>query len=295
MTMFQNYLAGREDFEAIEEGIATVWRKELNFIFRNKKLLQKVIVISFDAKRLYLWSKVNLPKLEKVPTKLVGYHFYQIDHQLEIKDEVQLGWRVGLVPEKMSDYLPKNILTGNYQFPKISGSLLNPFIKSHQRVNAKGYRGDAYDTRESFLATIVHEFGHVYYEQHKLSWYSSQKENCSYLNTALKLYQGKKTKGILSIRIPSYPNLSELFAFCADYTAASFFWPNHKKDIDKANIEMIKWQIKEERKRNLDIQDSALENWPGGHTIALGLGKMLGSQFPNTWPSKILSLSPQIT
>ena len=292
--MFQNYLAGKEDFEAIEEGITAVWRKELNFIFQNKKLLQKVIVISFDAKRLYLWTKINLPKLEKLPTKLAGYHFYQINHQLEIKDEVQLGWRVGLVPEKMADYLPKNILIGNYQFPKISGSLLSPFIKSHQKVNAKGYRGDAYDTRESFLATIVHEFGHAYYDQHKLFWYSSKKENCSYLNTALKLYQGQKPKNILEIRIPSYPNLSELFAFCTDYTAASLFWPNHKKDIDKANIEMLKWQIEEEKKRNLDIQDSTLENWPGGHIMAMTIGKILLSYFPTNWPQKLLSISPRI-
>ena len=235
-----------------------------------------------------------MPKLEKLPTKLAGYHFYQIDHQLEIKDKVQLGWQVGLVPEKMADYLPRNILVGNYQFPKISGSLLYPFVKSHQNRKVKGYRGDAYDTRESFLATVVHEFGHVYYDQHKLFWYSSKKENLSYLNTALKLYQDQKTKDVLSIRIPSYPNLSELFAFCTDYTAASLFWPNHKKDIDKANIEMLKWQIGEEKKKNLDIQDSVLENWPGGHIIAMTIGKILLSCFPSSWPQKILSLSPRI-
>jgi len=293
--MFQNYLAGREDFEAIEEGIAAVWRPELNFIFKDKNLLKNVVVISFDSRYLHLWTKANLPKLEILPLNLKDYHFYRIRHQIKFSDEDQLGWMVGLKVEKMADYLPKNIIVGNYQFPKISGGLLSPFIKSHQNRKAEGFRGDAYDTRESYLATIVHEFGHVYYDQHKLFWYSSKKENLTYLNTALKLYEGKKTKEVTSIRIPSYRNLSELFAFCTDYTTASLFWPNHKKDIDKANIEMIKWQIKEEKKRNLDIQDSALESWPGGHVMAMGIGKILLSQFPKTWPKKTLSVSPKIS
>lgn len=292
--MFENYLAREDDFKAVEEGIAAVWRSELNFIFKDKNLLKNAIVISFDSKYLYLWTKVNLPTLVTLPSNLKDYHFYRVKHQITFTDEEQLGWMVGLKVEKMADYLPKNILIGNYQFPKISGSLLNPFVKSHQKVNAKGYRGDAYDTRESYLATIVHEFGHVYYDQHKLFWYSSKKENLSYLNTALKFYQGQKPKNISKIRIPSYPNLSELFAFCTDHTAASLFWPNHKKDIDKANIEMLKWQIEEEKKRNLDIQDSALENWPGGHIMAMTIGKILLSRFPTSWPQKILSLSPKI-
>lgn len=175
--MFQNYLAGKEDFEAIEEGIATVWHPELDFIFKDKNLLKNIVVISFDSQYFYLWTKVSLSGLEKLPSNLRDYHFYQVKHQIKFSDEDQLGWRVGLTLEKMADYLPKNILIGNYQFPKISGSSLNPFVKSHQKVNAKGYRGDAYDTRESYLATIVHEFGHVYYGQHKLFWYSSKKEN----------------------------------------------------------------------------------------------------------------------
>ncbi len=292
--MFQNYLAVKEDFQAIKEGITIVWHSKLNFIFQDKNLLKDVIVTSFDSQHLYLWTKVPLSGLETLHSDIKDYHFYKIKHQLKFTDEKQLGWMVGLTLEKMADYLPKQILTGNYQFPKISGSLLNPFVKSHQYRKAKGLQGDAYDTRESYLATIVHEFGHIYYDQHKLFWYSSKKENLSYLKTALKLYQGLKSKTVSEIRIPSYRNLSELFAFCADYTAATLFWPNHKKDIDEANIEIIKWQAKEEKQRNLDLQDSVLESQPGGHLFALVLGKILVSQFPNTWPSKILSFSPQI-
>ena len=107
--MFQNYLAGKEDFEAIEEGIATVWRPELNFIFKDKNLLKKVIVISFDSQNLYLWTKVSLPTLETLPSNLKDYHFYKVKHQITFADEEQLGWMVGLKVEKMADHLPKNI------------------------------------------------------------------------------------------------------------------------------------------------------------------------------------------
>jgi len=107
--MFQNYLAGKEDFEAIEEGIATVWRPELNFIFKDKNLLKKVIVISFDSQNLYLWTKVPLSGLEILPSNLQDYRLYKVKYQLKFTDEEQLGWMAGLTLEKMADHLPKNI------------------------------------------------------------------------------------------------------------------------------------------------------------------------------------------
>ena len=107
--MFQNYLAGKEDFEAIEEGIATVWRPELNFIFKDKNLLKNTVVISFDSQNLYLWTKVSLSGLKILPSNLRDYHFYQVKHKIRFSDEDQLGWMVGLKVEKMADHLPKNI------------------------------------------------------------------------------------------------------------------------------------------------------------------------------------------
>lgn len=280
--MFETFKATKNDFQAIEEGIKTVWRKELDFVFKNKSLIENVAVISYDSKFLYLWSKLKFLKLTSFPCKLPNYHAYKIPHRLQIKDENQRGWRVGLQLRELENYLPKKILQGNYRFPKISGSLLTPFIKSHQ--------GDAYNTRESYLATIVHEFAHIYYNQHKLWWFSDKEKNLGCIETALNLYLGKKTSHYLKMKIPRYPHLTEVFAFCADYTAASLFWPNHKKDIDKTNILTLRWLAKEEGKRNLEVQDSVLDGEQGAHYLAAVIGRIFLSQYPKTWPEKILTL-----
>lgn len=288
--MFKTYRATEQDFQAIEEGIRAVWRPEMDFVFKNKRLIENAVVVSYDSKFLYLWTKLKFPKLISFSCKFEDYHAYKIPHRLQIKDEHQRGWSVGLRIEGLEKYLPKEILKGNYQFPKISGSLLTPFIKSHQASKKDGWLADAYNTYESYLATIVHEFGHIYYNQHKPWWFSDKKENLKYLKTALNLYLGKKVSKYPQIKIPRYPHLTEVFAFCVDYTAASLFWPNHKKDIDKANISILKWLIKEERKKNLDIQDSVLDGWQGAHYLAAVVGKIILHQYPKTWPEKILAL-----
>jgi len=246
--MFENYLANKKDLKAIEEAISVVWQKELDFIFNDKNLIKNVIVISYDSKYIYIWTKILLSKYKKLSTQLKDYNFYKFRHNLNISDDEQLGWYAGLKIKKIAKYLPKKLTTDNYQYPKISGSLLQPFIKSH--INKK----DAYDTKESYLATIVHEFGHVYFDQHKLFWYSNKKENLNYFRTALSLYNAKKVNlKNIKIRIPSYMPLTELYAFCVEYTAANLFWTNFKNKLDKTNSEIIKKLIKSEIQKKLNI------------------------------------------
>lgn len=288
--MFENYIAKTEDFRVIEEGIDVVWKKELNFIFRNKKLIKNVIVISYDSKNLYLWSKVLIPKLNKLSTNKNGYNFYQIPHKIKIRDEDQRGWRVGswIGKNEIEKYLPKKISVGNYQYPKIIGSLLEPFIKSHNKKTS------AYYSRESYLATIVHEFGHIYFNQYKTWWYSNKNENLKYLKVALNLYSAKKTEKLNNFRVLLDENISEVFAFCTDYSATNLFWLKHKQDIDRINKMVIKDNIKKEQVKNLDIQNSVLDGFEGSHLLAMTLGKILINYFPNSWPKKILSIGPKI-
>lgn len=282
--MFENYLANKKDLKAIEEAISVVWQKELDFIFNDKNLIKNVIVISYDSKYIYIWTKILLPKYKKLSSQLKDYNLYKIRHNINIDDDEQLGWYAGLKIKKIAKYLPKKLTIDNYQYPKISGSLLQPFIKSH--INKK----DAYDTKESYLATIVHEFGHIYFDQHKLYWYSDKKENLKYLKVALDLYNTKKVNlKNIKIKIPSYMSLTELYAFCAEYTVASLFWPKYKTKLDMVNAKIIELQIENEVNKNLNIQDSVLDAEKGKHIFALTIGKIILSLFPDSWPQKVLS------
>lgn len=283
--MFEDYLASKEDFEAIDEGINFVWKRELDFIFKDKKIIGKTIIISYDSKYLYLWSRILIPKIHKLSTNKNGYNFYKIPHKIKINDDNQRGWQVGFwIDNKgIEKYLPKKISAGNFQYPKIIGSLLEPFIKSHDKKTS------AYYTRESYLATIVHEFGHVYFNQHKTWWYSNKNDNLKYLKTAFDLYSKNKIKRRISVYFPCYFNLGELYAFCTDYTAASLFWPNHKKDIDKCNLEILKKMISVEKDKNLETENSVLEDEKGGHIFSMVIGKILIEKFKKTWPQKLLN------
>ena len=144
-------------------------------------------------------------------------------------------------------------------FQIVSGSLLTQFT-NFQKAKIKVRPLNPYTTIESYLATIVHEFGHAYYNNFHTWWYSNKKENLNYLNQALDLYKGKKIKIMSKISFPNYDKrstlLSELFAFCTDYTAASVFWKSHKKDIDKENINEIRLSILTETAKDLFREDS---------------------------------------
>lgn len=284
--MFEDYLANDEDFKAIEEGIGFVWKKELTFIFKDKKKIEKTIIISYDSKNLYLWSKILFPKINKLLTNEDGYNFYIIPHKIKIKDKYQRGWQFGfrIGYKAIEKYLSKKIPAGDYQYPKIMGGLLGPFTKSHNKKTS------AYFTRESYLATIVHEFGHIYFNQHKTWWYSNKNDTLKYLKTALNLYLKNKNKqNRIEIYFPSYFNLSELFAFCTDYTAASLYWPNHKNDIDKCNLKILKKIINVEKRKNLEIENSVLEDEKDAHIFSMVMGKILIDEFKKTWPQKLLN------
>ena len=76
--MFEKYLATKKDLEAIEQGIDFVWRKELDFIFKDRSKIAKTLVISYDSKKLYVWErKRNKYFLHKIPHSLKIEYKYQ--------------------------------------------------------------------------------------------------------------------------------------------------------------------------------------------------------------------------
>lgn len=288
--MFENYIHTKEDLEAVEEALEYLERPELDFIFKDRSLIGNTLIISYDSKELFIWTKLKHSKLKKMPCRVKEYNAYRIPHKIKIRDRDQMGWCCVIRPKEINRYLPRKFQKSRSELPKISGGLLTPFTKIHERQRKTKRRPlDAYHTRESYLATIVHEFGHVYYNKHRLWYYGNKKENMSYIRCALSLYQEAESRNLakFALNFPIYEGISEVFAFCTDYTAASLFWPNHKKDIDRAALGRIRKLLKKERELDLDNQDSVLKEC---HNLSTTVGKILVKKYPRDWPNHLLAL-----
>jgi hypothetical protein len=289
--VFDNYLTGKDDFQAIEEGLAVVEQKELDFIFKNRSLLKDVVVISYDSANLYLWTKIKFSELETVQCNVEKYYAYKISHNTKLKDEWQTGWRAGLSIRPFVKLLPANLQKSKFKTPKISGGLLKPFIELQKKKKRKN---NPYINRESYLATIVHEFGHIYWNQHKLWFYSDKKENIRFTKTAEKLYNKENKTTKAPIFFPAFAGITELYAFCAEYWTSEYLWPNHKKNLDAYIKERLgKLRVIEEEK-DLEREDSVLAARKHAHNFAFVFGKILLTRFPKTWP-QLLTARPSIT
>ncbi len=296
--MFTNYKAINKDFEAIEEGINSVWHPKLNFVFKNKQLIKNVIIVSYDSENLYLWSQTKFPEFVHIKCGLKQYFAYKIPHQLKISDDYQYWWRAGLQPQKLIKLLlPK--LKVDELTPFISGGLLTSFITLQKKT--KGSKNNPYITRESYLATIVHEFGHAYWHQHKLWYYSNKQDNLLLLKTAKLLYEttnlsSSENKKLLNIplRFPAIDGITELFACCIEYQASMIFWPTHKCNFDIFAADRIKYLLKLEKIKNLNQEDSVLEPRKYPHDFAFVFSKVILTLYPKTWPQFLIAPTPNM-
>jgi hypothetical protein len=274
--MFSNYLATRKDLKTVEEGLKFVLHPKMRLVFKDKSKIVNTAVISYDSKFIYIW-KIN-------PVKLT----YKIPHNLDIPDEWQNGWWAGIVSKQIKKYLPDEIKkTTRFEVPIISGGFLTPFIALQKEKSAYA---NPYITKESYLATMIHEFGHVYWNGFKLWWPSSKKVNLDYIQTAINLYSSGKSSGLSKknlFHIPSPAYLGEVFAFCTEYCSSEFFWPRHKQNMDKFAIFQIEKMAHEEKLKDLSTQDSTFEPTINPHNYALMVGKIILTQFPTNWTSTL--------
>lgn len=283
-----DYKASEKDFKIIEESINIVYSPKLNYIFKDKNILDKVYTISFDSEFIYIWSKKKIHDTKLILSKSTNYYFYKINHNLQIKEFDRMGWKAGVWLKEINDLLPVALRKNDFEAPKIFGSLFGDFI-NNQKKN-RGEKNNPYITKESYLATIIHEFGHVYYQQHKNWWFSDKYKNLQLLKNALNLYKRADKKMDTEIGIPQPFLFSEVFAFCCEYKASQIFFPNHKSELDKFAVKIIEKSIKEEKEKNLDSEDSVLSD-KTSHKAAFVLGKILIEKYPKTWPKKLLSKS----
>lgn len=273
--MFNNYLATSEDLKAVEEALKFVLHPKMRFVFNNPSKITKTIIISYDSKFIYVWKikPINLT--------------YKIPHKIKIKDEWQLGWRAGIEIAQVEDLLPVQVKNkSRFEIPIISGGLLTPFIGLQK---PKKIQSNPYVTRESYLATIIHEFGHVYWNSFKLWWFSNKDENIKYLKIAQKLYDKKGLKDRkIRLNFPLPGALGEAFAFCTEYAASEIFWPSHKNNLDRFGKRRIDQLIVKEKKSNLDKENSVIEPTENPHDFSTVFGKIILEKYPTTWP-KILT------
>lgn len=299
--MFEKYNATKKDFEAIEEGIKIVWHPKLNFVFKNKKLVKRVIVVSYDSKNIYLWLQTKFPKLVSIKCSLKQYFAYKIPHLLNISDKHQHGWRAGLKPRRLTRLILPKLKTDEKSNPFICGGLLMPFIELQKKM--KDRKNNPYTTYESYLATIVHEFGHAYWHQHKLWYYSNKKENLLLLKTAKWLYSEigdishLKSKKLAKIplhftSVQGIRGMSELFAFCSEYQASMIFWPTHKQKSDIFDAKIIEYLLELEKLKDLEQEDSVLEPSRYPHDFARVFSKIILTLYPKTWPQFLIAPTP---
>lgn len=298
--MFEYYKATGEDFQAVEEGIQTVWHPKLNFVFKNRQFVKKVIIVSYDCENIYLWSQTKFPKLTPVKCSLKQYFAYKIPHQIKISDDYQYWWRAGLKLPKLTQFLISRLKTDEISTPFISGGLLKPFIELQKQM--KDRKNNPYITRESYLATITHEFGHAYWHQHKLWYYSNKKENLLLLETAKRLYcetgdlscSRIEKLATIPLRFPSIDGMTELFAFCCEYQTSMIFWPIHKRNFDKFAANIIEYLRESERTKNLEQEDSVLEPRKYPHDFAFVFSKIIMTLYPKTWPQFLITPTTSI-
>jgi hypothetical protein len=274
--MFQNYIATKADLLAVEKALGFVLHPKMRFVFNDFSRIENTLTVSYDGKFIYVWT-LNPIKLN-----------YKIPHNLDIPDEWQSGWWANLPSEKLEKYLPQNFKKSTrFEIPITSGGFLTPFIELQKEKNLPN---NPCTTRESYLATIVHEFGHVYWNSFKLWWPSDKEENINLLEEAKKLYTNKITNRESKIKYPSPIYASEVFAHCTEYYASELFWPKHKNNFDKFAVTQINTMITMEKNNNLNLEDSVLEPTKNQHNYSMVVGKLLTTEHPKDWPNLLIKL-----
>lgn len=280
--MAGTYSASPKDLLAIEEALRFVWHPKMSFVFRDKARISNTVVISYDSKFIYLWTKKRLQSIKNQATKLEGYNKYKLPRTLKIKRKWQYAWRAGLWHKDIEKALPSEIKKASlFDIPRISGGLLTPFIKLQKQRKPNNW---PYTTYESYLATIIHEFGHVYWNSFKMWWPSDKKENLSYLTYAKNLFQEKTITTKNSLNFPAPQAFGETFAYCTECYASTIFWPSHKNLLDAFAKCRLEGLIKEEKKKDLDHEDSVLEPTINPHNFASVFGSIILNKYPTNWP-----------
>lgn len=276
-----------DNLKIIKQSLDYIWNSQLSTAFQNKSLLKKILILAFDDSKLYILTKIPL-EIRGIKSQQFfnDYNLYIIKHNISLKNNDFCGWRSCINKKEFLKYLPQQFVkTSQLSWPRISGPVATLFFDFHKKLKKQKRIFDPYTTKESFLATIIHEFGHAYFYGTYLPWHGFQKQNLAILKTALSLFSGKKVTPKTKIAWNSFvpPNASEIYAFCTEYYASTVFFPNHKKAIDREMEYFLPKLIREEKKKDLNFQASILDL--NQHLSSAIFGKLIISQLGSSWPN----------
>ena len=133
----------------------------------SERYLSKLCRRSF----LGLWSYPNLHTDDgRKAEKGVGHELCDLlvvfgNNVIIFSDKHLSAWYYGLICPDILNYLPHELVKENLiSRPIICGSTYSEFIKNQKIKQKKMTFDNPYTTYESYIATIIHEFGHVIYD-----------------------------------------------------------------------------------------------------------------------------------
>ncbi len=214
-----------KDIRAVEEAINLIWNEEVRKIFASGQI-EKIEVALFDSEKVYLFSKrEGIRSFKKVRKSVLDYNIYKYKHKGKIGDKCYgMG---GGNPLQGFDKILKN---RNFFFiPPMT-----EFIKIQKRNKNK----NPWQTKEGYIYTIIHEFGHEYFSMHS----NIKEKSRGLIKRALESYKGRKKE---IKRLPLRPHsLHELFAALTEIYTAKTFKSKYYKDLKKFMQKKLKKILK---------------------------------------------------
>lgn len=257
----------KKDLNLVRRGFLYIYNDCLKTIFRKKSVLKNVGVISFDDGNLYIFYLDNHEvKVDVVP------------HTEKILEDSKKGLRAYLV-QKADLY---KYIKDRYSFSNIiSGGLFSDYSAIQKQ------KGSIYTSEESYIATIVHEFAHIYFNTLNPFYYADMEYNVNLLKTSQNLFTDGDCNVIdFQLCVPSSKEFSEIFAFCTEYEFAKKIYPNYYNQMNNEFFNVIGKLIEEEKKKDLMKEDSVLFDV---HIQSYVLGKTLMSKYPNDWADRLIN------
>lgn len=246
----------------ISKAISFVFSKKLDHVFKNKSLIEKTTTISFNDSRVFLFK--NDEKTITIP------------HQEKISEKTKGGWSAYLRQrEDLEKYLPKEILENTI----ISGGLYSDFSKNQKK------RKTIYTTKQSHISTIIHEYAHVYFNKVNPFYYAEKEYTLELLNISKDLYLKKDISRNYKLLLPSYRDLSEVFAFCVEYDFAKKYAKEHFENMNSDFLKRIDSLKEIEEKKDFKKQDSVLSD---SHIYSWIFGKMIFEKYEDDWVERLL-------
>lgn len=282
--MAYTYLATHEDIELIKSSIRYIFDERLSLIFKGKSTFQRFFILSYDSRYIYCWTtEVLKNKHSKIKIKNKDIFFYVIPHKLQITEDDRRGWHASFMLQELINVLPKNILD-DPELPKASGSLVGDFISSQKET---GNKYNPYTTKESYVATIIHEFGHLYYHQTSPSLKNRYLQILTDARKILKNEGDDINKPYIPLVSPveSFNLYSEVYAMCCEIYVSALLFKEHKKKLDYFLLNSMEDLI-ETGEKNANPFLLYEQNF---HVAAGAIGKIFMYLYPLSWPKVIIN------